>query len=118
MLWIGTHGGISVFNGTQFKNYTTADGLAGNVVYKIIQLKDGKIWIATDLGVSVFDGNKFTGFTMQSGLPAEKITDVFEDYKGNKWFTTYGGGLSELNETQFKTLSVVEGLPSNRYRSL
>ena len=113
MLWIGTHGGISVFNGTQFKNYTTADGLAGNVVYKIIQLKDGKIWIATDLGVSVFDGNKFTGFTMQSGLPAEKITDVFEDYKGNKWFTTYGGGLSELNETQFKTLSVVEGLPSN-----
>ena len=40
-LWIGTvGGGINIYDGTKFKNLTTDDGLAGNLIFSIV--KDNK----------------------------------------------------------------------------
>lgn len=61
-IWVGTRGGISVYNGTEFTNYTAADGLVGNDVLSIASGQNGDIWIGTRNGVSVFDGNSFTNY--------------------------------------------------------
>jgi hypothetical protein len=49
--------------------YTVADGLAHNVVNKILRDRRGLIWFGTDDGLSRFDGYAFTTFGVEQGLP-------------------------------------------------
>jgi hypothetical protein len=63
-LWVGTHAGVSSFDGTRWENYSTADGLAGNVVFDIVADRDGSMWFATSGGVSRFTG---TSSSAQAG---------------------------------------------------
>ena len=74
-----------------FKNYTTDDGLAGNIVYHVMQDSKGYIWFATETGVSRFDGNRFVNYTVENGLSANEVLKLFEDSKGRIWFLTYSG---------------------------
>ena len=41
-----------------FEKYSTEDGLANSVVYRICKDKKGFLWATTDYGVSCFDGKK------------------------------------------------------------
>jgi ligand-binding sensor domain-containing protein/anti-sigma regulatory factor (Ser/Thr protein kinase) len=43
-LWFGTETGVSRFDGTHFKNFTTADGLPDNEILEIYGDEDGKVW--------------------------------------------------------------------------
>lgn len=55
--WIGTWGGgVARFDGRLWTNYTTQDGLAGNVVYAIAQDPSGRLWFGTNHGLSTYDG--------------------------------------------------------------
>ncbi len=56
-----TTGGISCFNGKTFKNYTTEDGLASNIVFSIFEDSKGRIWVGTlDNGISIIENGKIT----------------------------------------------------------
>jgi len=46
-LWFTTDRGLSRFDGYEFKNYTTADGLTDNSLFKFHVGPDGKIWCTT-----------------------------------------------------------------------
>ncbi|MFZ5876957.1 MAG: ligand-binding sensor domain-containing protein [Nitrospirota bacterium] len=73
--WIGTWGGgVARFDGKTWKNYTTKDGLAGNVVYAIAQDPTGRLWFGTNHGVSTYDGK-----TWSTVSPAQRYTagDVY-----------------------------------------
>ena len=50
-VWFGTAGGASRFDGKNFTNYSTENGLNDNLVSKIIS-KNGFIWIATQHGIT------------------------------------------------------------------
>ena len=90
--WFGTWGGgLSRFDGKTFKNYTTADGLAGNIVNAIEIDKQGVMWIGTNKGVSRFDGKRFINFDMMNGLLGNYVYSIAIDPDGNKWFGTFGG---------------------------
>ncbi|TAK07305.1 MAG: hypothetical protein EPO39_06885 [Candidatus Manganitrophaceae bacterium] len=90
--WFGTWGGgLSRFDGKSFKNYTTADGLAGNIVNAIEIDRQGVMWIGTNKGVSRFDGRSFINFNMMNGLPGNYVYSIAIDPDGNKWFGTFGG---------------------------
>ncbi|MEK6747855.1 MAG: two-component regulator propeller domain-containing protein [Pseudomonadota bacterium] len=68
-IWVGTWGGgVSVFDGTQWQNFTSADGLAGDIVYALTQAQDGAWWFGTDRGVTRFDGKQWTTLTKAQGL--------------------------------------------------
>ena len=86
-LWFGTQGGgVSRYDGKSFTNFTTAQGLANNVVSSICEDKSGNLWFGTQGGgVSRYDGNcealtntnkknkkdvskSFTNFTTAQGL--------------------------------------------------
>src|SRR3569623_2054713 len=50
-LWVATLGGLSRYDGNGFSNYTQPDGLASNIIYQVLQARDGLICIATEDGV-------------------------------------------------------------------
>ena len=45
-LWFGTGSGLSRFDGTHFRNFTTADGLPDNEIIKVFVDSRNRIWIA------------------------------------------------------------------------
>jgi ligand-binding sensor domain-containing protein len=90
--WFGTWGGgLARFDGKRWRNYSTADGLAGDVVGAIAIDREGILWIGTDAGVSRFDGTRFINFTTLDGLFHNAVYTVAIDRTGAKWFGTYGG---------------------------
>jgi ligand-binding sensor domain-containing protein len=92
MKWFGTWGGgLSRFDGKHFKNYTTADGLPGNIINAIEIDKQGIMWIGTNKGVSRFDGKAFKNFNSTNGLLGDYVYSIAIDLEGNKWFGTFGG---------------------------
>jgi signal transduction histidine kinase/ligand-binding sensor domain-containing protein len=61
-LWVGTlGGGISRFDGSTFKIYSTDDGLP-SVFVRGILIHKKKVYVSTFSGISVFDGKSFTNF--------------------------------------------------------
>jgi ligand-binding sensor domain-containing protein len=61
-LWLGTKGGVSVFNGTGFTSYTTQNGLNSNNILCIAVDKEGVVWLGTDNGVCCFKNGEFVSF--------------------------------------------------------
>ena len=62
--WFGTWGGgVSRFDGRTWRNFTTEDGLPGNIVYSIEEDSLGQIWVGTHQGVSVYDGKSWKSYT-------------------------------------------------------
>src|SRR4051812_47095116 len=45
-MWFGTETGLSRFDGTSFKNYTTADGLTDNEILKMFCDSKGRLWLS------------------------------------------------------------------------
>jgi ligand-binding sensor domain-containing protein len=68
-----------------WKTYTTADGLAGNLVFCIDQDKLGNMWFGSwDAGVSKLDTNGV--WTTFINDPSVAIYDIEIDSSNNKWF--------------------------------
>ncbi|MFQ5598817.1 MAG: two-component regulator propeller domain-containing protein, partial [Nitrospiria bacterium] len=85
--WFGTWGGgVSRFDGERWENFTTEDGLAGNIVYAVtVDPHDGAIWFGTNHGVSRFDGQNWISFTGNDGLANENVYAVAIDGDRRVW---------------------------------
>ena len=90
--WFGTWGaGLSRFDGRNWKNFTTRDGLAGNFISDILVDSDDTLYIATDGGVSVFKAGRWNRYTTADGLVDDGVFTAAVDRLGNKWFGTLKG---------------------------
>ncbi|MBC7951023.1 MAG: regulator [Rhodospirillaceae bacterium] len=92
-VWFGTWGGgASLFDGkSTWKSFSTLDGLAGNIVYSIVQDKDGGVWFGTNHGASYYDGKAFVNYTQADGLLGDNIYAMAIDPQGAVWLGTKGG---------------------------
>ncbi len=91
-VWAGTWGGgVARFDGQQWHNLTTQDGLAGNIVYSITQSADGAYWFGTDKGVSRYDGKNWQNFSMAEGLAGNHVYTLVPAADGTLWAGTLGG---------------------------
>lgn len=91
-IWFGTWGaGLARFDGKRFKNFTTRDGLAGNIVNSLAIDPKGVIWIGTNGGVSRYDQNGFVNYNQNTGLFTDSVYSIVIDEQNHKWFGTYGG---------------------------
>ncbi|MBC6365639.1 sensor histidine kinase [Algoriphagus sp. AK58] len=98
-------GGIS-----QFRTYSTDDGLALDAVNCALLDSRGHLWFGTNGGgVSRYDGNTFTNYTSSQGLVGNTIRSIWEDSKGNMWFGTITG-VSRFDGFSFTNYTVKEGL--------
>src|SRR6185369_11518220 len=73
------------------KTYTTSDGLAHNVVNRIVRDSRGFLWFCTREGLSRFDGYSFTNCGIDQGLPSAIVNDLLETREGVYWVATAGG---------------------------
>ena len=103
-VWVGTDGGgIFVLKDKQIiKKYTKNDNLAGNVIFKISNLRDDELWICTGTGLSIYKDNKIFSFENINGLGFDSIFQAIPDYTEKVWFTCNQGifslKLSEIDE--------------------
>ena len=91
-VWAGTWGGgVSRYEDGIWANFTSADGLAGNIVYSIAQAPDGHLWFGTDQGLSQYDGEVWRNYTRQDGILNNNIYAVAAVANGEVWVGTRGG---------------------------
>jgi len=96
-LWFGTPEGLSRFDGYNFVNYGTDEGLSGEV-YSVLQARDHTYWVATSNGLyrmqvkaSVSSGKTFIPYYPSSDRSSRIIVGMAEDPRGTIWLATEDG---------------------------
>lgn len=91
-VWAGTWGGgVSHYDGKAWTNYTTTDGLAGNIVYSIAQDQDGIVWFGTNNGLSRYDGQSWITYDTHTGLLDNNVYAIAPTPSGGLWVGTKNG---------------------------
>ena len=91
-VWAGTWGGgVSHYDGKSWTNYTSADGLAGNIVYSIAQDQGGKLWFGTNNGLSRYDGQSWITYDTNTGLLDNNVYAIAPTASGGLWVGTKNG---------------------------
>jgi len=71
------------------------------------------LWVGTSVGVLEVDiatRNMLNTYTREQGLANEYVFGMMVDKKGRKWFGTNGGGISRVQDGQWKTYFPMHGL--------
>jgi polyisoprenoid-binding protein YceI len=97
IIWFGTGGGVSRYDGKSFRNFTSPnaplffkEGHWNNDIHTIIEDKTGKLWVGTRGDAFVYDGKKFTTLT-HKGEPFLDVWSIIEDRKGTIWLSGFNG---------------------------
>ncbi len=120
-------GGVSVFDGKRFENYTSdfVQGqrigggnceLCDNRVYSIVLDPRGRAWFGTKGGgISRFDGKNWQTFDKTNGLPVNEVGDgaAAVDADGSVWFGLRGGGACRFRDDSLKVFTMNDGLAGN-----
>lgn len=108
-IWVGTDGGgIYVLKDRQIvKHYTSNDGLAGNVIFKISTLNNDEIWITTGTGISKYIEyvDSFQNLNSSNGLGSDGIFQMICDYTQTVWMTSNKGVISVSLEDMENVIS-------------
>lgn len=92
VIWAGTWGGgVGRFDGKRWTNFTSKDGLAGNIVYSMVQDDKGVLWFGTDMGVSRFDGKTWSTLGKAEGLFDSNVYALAVAPNGDIWAGTKRG---------------------------
>lgn len=95
------------------RTYTTADGLAGNVIDRIVRDSRGYLWFCTREGLSRFDGYQFQNFGVEQGLPPAD-NDLVETPGGDYWVAT-GEGIAHFRPADPKpNFTIIRPADSSR----
>lgn len=125
-IWVYTNGGgFNRFDpvSISFEHFTTDDGLADNIVYGMIEDKDGFFWLSTNNGLSRFDpvDEIFIKFDVQDGLPSNEFNfnGTYQTSDGEIFMAGVNGitsffplsyeGFSKPPSVQFTELYVHDG---------
>ncbi|HEY3402258.1 MAG TPA: two-component regulator propeller domain-containing protein [Ohtaekwangia sp.] len=95
-LWSGTQGGgLARFDGTEFKAYTTKDGLLSNDIIGLLLDRHQDIWILHTRGVSLFNGRTFKRYEDSKSTTPKRFRKIFQ--QGDSTFLiTMDGRLSKI----------------------
>ena len=96
-LWIATLGGISCFDGSTFRTFTTEDGLPSNRIHCLLEDARGHLWIGSDKGVAHYDGRLFQIIKSPHIGP---VCRILEDRDGTFWFGTVAGSIIRYRPRQ------------------
>ena len=109
-IWSGTQDGLALWNTTDWKLFTTNDGLSANIVRAIADDGHGNLWIGTELGgLNRWRDGHFTSIP----LPSDNISALYADAGGVLWVGTFGCGLIRVENGVCKLCTTREGLASN-----
>lgn len=126
-IWIGTTGGLSLYDPStnSFQKFGTKD-IGNRSIDYIYEDMSGNIWIATrNNGVYCYNKSEeeFRNYSYTpSGqeLPDNYVNYIFEDSDRNIWIATHESGLCKYNRQSglFAVFTEKDGLPSNTIFSI
>ena len=115
VIWIGTDGGgIFLMKDEKiFSHLTSADGIAGNVIFKINQDKKGNFWVCTGSGITRirdFDTTKSkrlecNTINSENGIGTNSVFQIMFDEANNAWITN-NHGIASLSMSEIEDLFV------------
>jgi ligand-binding sensor domain-containing protein/serine phosphatase RsbU (regulator of sigma subunit) len=92
LIWLGTESGVSRFDGVQFRNFSSADGLAGSGVKTLEEDSLGRIWMGhLNGGLTIFDGSRFMKPRFRDITIDSDITEI-KQFEGYLWLSTARNG--------------------------
>ncbi len=113
-LWLGTEGGLVLWNEREPKVFTTNEGLSANIVRAIADDAEGNLWIGTERGgLNRLSKGQFTSFQKTNGFPSDNISSLHLDKDGVLWVGTFGSGLVRMQNGKWTHYTTREGLISN-----
>ena len=77
------------------RSYSTADGLAGDRINKIVVDSRGFVWFCTQEGLSRFDGHRIVIFGVAEGLP-NRWVDAFLETRSGEYLVGTPRGLCQF----------------------
>ncbi len=97
LIWMGTPGGVTTYDGVKFQKYTSGNGLAESGVWSIYQDSKGLLWFGhLDGSISRWNGSKFEN--IPGGIIFKEVVYSFcENEKGELWITSYGSGAALIS---------------------
>lgn len=99
-IYAGTWGGgVARFDGKRWTNYTVKDGLAGDIVYSMVQDSKGVFWFGTSNGVSRFDGKTWRKLDTRTGLLDNNVYALAVAPNGDIWAGTRRG-VARIGQSQ------------------
>jgi ligand-binding sensor domain-containing protein len=97
-IWIGTKGGLSKFDGTEFVNYTTKDGLDFDFISALQEDSAGGMFITTRKGLNYHEDGKIKNLRIDLSKGAfNGYRYFFVDKKGVVWAYSATAGLAFFN---------------------
>ena len=86
-VWVGTKGGLNLWNGKSFEAFTTRDGLPDEMVTGVNVARSGAVWITTRVGMCRVVNRHIASyaFQTQSQGRSPEYLGAYEDRRGNLW---------------------------------
>lgn len=116
-LWMGTIGGVAIFQDGKFSRDGVPSVLTNQSVSAICEDRKGGLWFGTERGLFCYRNGEVSLFTEKDGLPAGNISVIIEDRAGSLWLGSRGG-LTRFTNGRFTTWTEQDGLPSNHIPAL
>ena len=120
LMWFGTFGGLSRYDGESFVTYRPRQGSGGSgslpasVVFSLLEDSRGRLWVGTDGGGLARyrpDTDSFEVFRARPGkagsLPSDRVLTLAEDRKGNIW-AGLGDGTLGIFDSETQSFSAVK----------
>ena len=91
-LWIvAQENGLFYLRDGKTYQFTTADGLAGNVIYSVFEDREGIVWISTDVGLEQLHPLVAPIVSYRQGLSSFTVSAVQATRDGSVWLATPNG---------------------------
>jgi ligand-binding sensor domain-containing protein len=90
-LWIGTPNGLLCCHEGKFRNYTVADGLAGDFILSLCLDTQGSLWVGTTRGLSCFQNGVFINLKTPAGVELSYVSALCADASNTLWVGTNAG---------------------------
>jgi PAS domain S-box-containing protein len=108
-LWMGTAGGLVIYDGENVKLFNKENGLQDDNVTALLLASDGTMWIGQNNGkITLLHGGQFYAFNQNEKLGDQKISAFAE--AGGIWIATYGGGIYSFSNNELKAWNSEKGL--------
>ncbi len=121
-LWVGTHFGISRFDGESFKNFSLEDSVTNDEMSNILEDGEGTLWFVPKRGLKFYDGKSLRSLSLQGVLSTDEITDAYKDRSSKLWFGTRKGvaryDARDEEGKKLQTFTQKEGLGNNHITSI
>jgi ligand-binding sensor domain-containing protein/signal transduction histidine kinase len=118
--WVGTEGGVAVFENSSIWSLSQDDGLLSNRIKYIRQLDNGDMLLMSDNGIDKYVNGEVISFINQGFKNKEILNTVIPDQAGNMWIGSDINGLIfyDRSSGNIRYINEIVNFPFNRVKSI